>query len=255
MPKHPVADELSAQLASRFKARADDAAKEMTRSAESARRAGASSTRAYGEAAAQAALAQAAYDKKQFTEAMQHYAQAKRAYDTSSRDAAALAAKAPTPAAVAQKVVETPAPVVTAPVSTPQRPAPTPASTPIVVAATPVAPAPPTPAPKPAVDEDAAVRQIVSRLKAAIEQKDLGQYKILRPDLTADEERRLSDAFRNVASQQVDYTIESVAIDGDKATLKVTRRGRVSGQNVPAVKQTLRLTKTAHGWVITEIGQ
>jgi hemin uptake protein HemP len=115
--------------------------------------------------------------------------------------------------------------------------------------------APPAPAPKPGVDEDAAVRQVVRQLKQAIEGKDLALYKRLRPDLKADEERRLRDAFQNVASQQVEYAIESVVIDGNHATLRVTRTGRVSGQAVPAVRQVLKMAKTDNGWVISEIGQ
>jgi hypothetical protein len=105
------------------------------------------------------------------------------------------------------------------------------------------------------VDDEAAVRQVVARLKQAIEQKDLSLYKKLRPDLKPDEEKRLRDAFQNVASQQVDYSVDSVSVEGDKATLRVTRNGRVSGQAVPAVRQTLRLSRTENGWVITEIGQ
>ena len=103
--------------------------------------------------------------------------------------------------------------------------------------------------------QQAAVRQVVARLKQAIEQKDLALYKRLRPDLTAEEERRLKDAFQNVTSQQVEYAIESVSVEGGRATLRVTRTGRVSGQAVPAVRQVLKLAKTDGAWVITEIGQ
>ena len=128
----------------------------------------------------------------------------------------------------------------------------------MAVAQTPVAtppPATPPPAQKPVVDDQAALRQVVARLKEAIEQKDLSLYKRLRPGLKPDEERRLRDAFQNVTSQQVDFSVDSISVDGDKATLKVTRSGRVSGQAVPSVRQVLKLTRTENGWVITEIGQ
>ena len=105
------------------------------------------------------------------------------------------------------------------------------------------------------MDDSAAVRQVVIRLKEAIEQKDLSLYKRLRPDLKPDEERRLRDAFQNVASQQVDYSVDAISIEGDKATLRVTRTGRVSGQAVPSVRQVLKLARTENGWVIAEIGQ
>ena len=252
MPKHPVAAELSEKLASRFKARADDASKEMNRAAEAARRAGASSLRAYAEAANYSVQAQSAYGRKQYTEAAQDFAQARRAYDASARDAQELASrKTPT---VASKPADTPpAAVATAPPLTPAPPPPTP----MVEAAAPVviAPLPSAPAPKPVVDEEAAVRQVVARLKQAIEQRDLALYKRLRPNLKPDEERRLRDAFQNVTSQQVDYLVDSVSVEGDKATLRVTRTGRVSGQAVPAVRQVLHLVRTENGWVISEIGQ
>ncbi len=254
MPKHPVAAELSEKLASRFKARADDASKEMKKAAETARRAGASSLRAYADGANYASQGETAYGRKQYTEAVQRFAEARRAYETAGRDAADLAAKkAATP--VAAKAVEPP-PMTVAPTPLPA-PA-TPPPTPFAVAQTAVAtppPATPPPVQKPAVDDQAAVRQVVARLKEAIEQKDLALYKRLRPDLTPDEERRLRDAFQNVTSQQVDFTVDSVSVDGDRATLKVTRSGRVSGQSVPSVRQVLKLARTENGWVITEIGQ
>jgi len=254
MPKHPVAAELSEKLASRFKAKADDASKEMKRAAEAARRAGASSLRAYADGASYANQGEAAYGRKQYTEAVQRFAEARRAYEAAGRDAQDSAAKRAA-AAVATKAAEPPPVTVAAtPLSVPATPPPTPAA----AAQTPVAtppPATPPPAQKPVVDDDAAVRQVVARLKQAIEQKDLALYKRLRPDLKPDEERRLRDAFQNVTSQQVDYTVDSVSVDGDKATLRVTRSGRVSGQAVPAVRQVLKLARTESGWVITEIGQ
>ena len=253
MPKHPVADELSEKLASRFKLKADEASREMRKAAETARRAGASSLRAYADGAGYASQGEAAYGRKQYTEAVQRFAEARRAYETAGRDAADLAARKA--AAPGPTRVETPQVAVAAPPL--QAPA-TPPPTPVVAAPTPVAAAPPStppPAQKPVADDDAAVRLVVARLKQAIEQKDLPLYKRLRPDLKPDEERRLRDAFQNVASQQVDYSVESVSVEGDKATVRVTRSGRVSGQAVPAVRQILKLVRTGDGWVISEIGQ
>ena len=252
MPKHPVAAELSEKLASRFKANADDASREMKRAAEAARRAGASSLRAYSDGGGYASQGEAAYGRKQYTEAVQRFAEARRSYESAGRDAQDMAArKAAAP--VATRAAEPP------PVTAAATPVPVPATpppTPIAVAHTPVATPPPaTPAPRPVVDHEAAVRQVVARLKQAIEQKDLALYKRLRPDLRPDEERRLRDAFQNVTSQQVDYVVDSVSLDGDKATVHVTRSGRVSGQSVPAVRQVLKLSRTEDGWVITEIGQ
>lgn len=255
MPKHPVAAELSTQLASRFQAKADDAKKEAARAGDAARRAGASSLRAYSEGTSQTGIAQAAYGRKQFTEAAQHFAEARRAFEVATRDAADLASRKAAAPPTARAAEPAPTPVIVA-VAPPAAPLPaTPAPTPIVAAPTAAPIATPPPLPRPVVDEDAAVRQVVARLKQAIEQKDLALYKRLRPNLTAEEERRLKDAFQNVTSQQVEYAIESVSVEGGRATLRVTRTGRVSGQAVPAVRQVLKMAKTDGAWVITEIGQ
>ena len=197
-----------------FKAKADDAKKEAARAGDAARRAGASSLRAYSEGASQTGIAQAAYGRKQFTEAAQHFAEARRAFEVATRDAADLASKkaAAPPTTRAAEPAPTPVIVAVAPTAAPL-PA-TPAATPVVAAPTAAPIATPPPLPRPVVDEEAAVRQVVTRLKQAIEQKDLALYKRLRPDLTAEEERRLKDAFQNVTSQQVEYAIESVSVEG-----------------------------------------
>jgi len=254
MPKHPVAAELSDKLASRFKARADDASKEMKKAGDTARRAGASSLRAYAEGANYASQGEAAYGRKQYTEAVQHFAEARRSYETAGRDASDMAKKA-APPVITRATDPAPVAVAATPLTVPATLPPTPAA--VVQTPVPATPPPATPPPaqKPAVDDEAAVRQVVARLKDAIEQKDLSLYKRLRPNLKPDEEKRLRDAFQNVTSQQVDYAVDSVLVEGDKATLKVTRTGRVSGQVVPAVRQVLKLTRTENGWVISEIGQ
>ena len=253
MPKHPVAAELAEKLASRFKARADDASKQMKQVAETARRSGASSLRAYADGANYASQAEAAYGRKQYTEAVQHFSEGRRAYEAAGRDAQDIAAKKN--AAAARPVEPPPVTVAATPLPLPATPPPTPgAVAPAPVVAAP-SPATPPPVQKPVVDDQAAIRQLVARLKEAIEQKDLSLYKRLRPGLKPDEERRLRDAFQNVTSQQVDFSVDSVSVEGDKATLHVTRSGRVSGQAVPEVRQVLKLTRTETGWVISEIGQ
>ena len=253
MPKHPVAGELSVQLASRFKAQADAASTEMNRAAETARRAGASSLRAYADAAALAARAESAYDKKQYTEAAQHFLEAQRAYEVSRRDARQLAAKPSPPPATTTAAEAPPTTSAVAVPTSPPTPFPTlaPTAPPPTAAATPMA----TPLPKTTLGDEAAVRQLVASFGRAIEEKDLALYKKLRPGLTAEDERRLRDAFNNVSSQQVDYRVDAISIEGDKATLRVTRSGRVSGQTVPPVRQVLHLARSDTGWVIVEVGQ
>ncbi len=253
MPQHPVAGELSARLASRFKAQADAASTEMNRAAETARRAGASSLRAYAEAATLAGRAESAYTNKQYTEAAQKFLEARRGYEASRRDAQQLASKPSPPPAT---TIAAEAPPTTFAVAVPtSAPTTLPTLAPTVpspsVAAAPLT----TPLPKATLGDEAAVRQLVASFELAIEEKDLALYKKLRPGLTPEDERRLRDAFNNVASQQVDFSVDTISFDGDKATLRVTRTGRVSGHTVPAVRQVLRLARSDSGWVIVEIGQ
>ncbi len=210
VPNHPVAAELSAQLDSRFKARADAAERDMKAQAEAARR---------------------------------------EAQDLAAR-------RTPPPASVAAASV--PPASVAAPASAPPVVPPPAATAPSApVAAVPAALAPPAAAPvsKPVQSDEAAVRQLLASLERAIEEKDLALYKRLRPGLPAEDERRLKDAFHNVASQQVDYAIESITFEGDKAVARVTRTGRVSGQSVPPVRQVLRLSRAEGAWIIVDIGQ
>ncbi len=251
MPKHPVAGELSVQLASRFKAKADAASKEMNRASEAARQAGASSFRAYGEAATLAGRAQVAYRGTQYTEAAQLFSEAQRGYEVSRRDALALAAK-PHPTPVSTAAMAAPTPGSEIPTSTI---APTPLPTPTQPPPAPVVAAPTSPPvqSRPTPNDEAAVRQMLASLKRAIEEKDLALYKKMRPGLTAEEERRLRDSFSNVVSQQVDYGVDSISFDGDKATVQVTLIARVSGKTNPPVRQVMRLVRSDSGWVIDQL--
>ena len=156
-------------------------------------------------------------------------------------------------------VPEPPAPVT----SPPARPEPPPNSSPPPA---PAATAPPpvevrtpdTSKPAPSADErdDVAIRRLVATYGRAIESKDLVLFRSVKPNLTADEERRLQQGFRAVTSQRVQLTIASIDRRGDTATVVVQRRDEldVGGrrQTVEA-KQVLTLGRTRDSWVIVEI--
>ena len=101
-----------------------------------------------------------------------------------------------------------------------------------------------------------AIRRLVATYGRAIESKDLVLFRSVKPNLTADEERRLQQGFRAVTSQRVQLTIASVDRRGDTATVVVQRRDEldVGGrrQTVEA-KQVLTLGRTRDSWVIVEI--
>jgi serine/threonine protein kinase len=143
------------------------------------------------------------------------------------------------------------------------------------------APAPATPAPEPVVappaprnntpaastpaaippsspveSDDVLIRRVIQTYERAIETKSVDLYRSVRPGLSAAEEARLRDSFRQVDNQQVDVTIEDVRIEGKTATVRLSRRdtfissGRRQTQNS---RQTLRFEKTGAGWIIAGI--
>jgi serine/threonine protein kinase len=104
--------------------------------------------------------------------------------------------------------------------------------------------------------DDAAIRRVIVTYGRAIETKDIALFKSIKPNLSADEERRLQQGFRAVNSQRVTLTIASLARQGDSAAVVVQRRDvlDVGGrrQTVEA-RQTLTLARAGGGWIITEI--
>jgi serine/threonine protein kinase len=146
-------------------------------------------------------------------------------------------AKTEAPAPTVPSVVPTPAPV----------PPPTPAER------------QPPPAPAPAADDDdSAIRRVVATYARAIETKDLALFRSVKPNLGADEERRIQQGFRAVTSQKVSITILSLDRRGDQASLRLRRQDIIETggrRQSPESQQTLRLAKTNGNWVIVEIGR
>ena len=145
------------------------------------------------------------------------------------------------------------------------RPAPPADPTPAAKPDTPVVP--PVPEPKvdppktaatgtPAEDDDGAIRKLVANYARAIETKDLALFRAIKPNLTAQEERRLREGFRDVTSQRVALTILSIAHRGDEASVALRRRDTIQAggrQQTLESQQTLRVARVNNGWVITDI--
>jgi hypothetical protein len=106
------------------------------------------------------------------------------------------------------------------------------------------------------VDDDAAIRRLTATYARAIETKDLALFRSIKPNLSREEERRLQDGFRAVASQRVNVTVASIDRHGDDATVVLRRRDviQVGGREQTAEsQQTLRVVRSGTGWVIHEI--
>ena len=192
----------------------------------------------------------------------------------------------PSPPPAAQTPSPTPTPAVTPPPPVqPTPPAATTEDAPAAPAPTPTPPAPvrpvdtppaqPTPragpAPQPArgatasdtgvpptspESDDAAIRRVIATYKTAIETKNVAMYRSVRPGLSAAEETRLRESFRQVGSQQISISIEDVRIDGRMATARLSRQDVIvnSGRRqLENSRQTIRLEKSANGWIIISI--
>jgi hypothetical protein len=117
-----------------------------------------------------------------------------------------------------------------------------------------------TPDRKPPVptDEDAAIRALVATYVRAIESKDLALFRSIKPNLGADEERRIQQGFRAVTSQKVNITITSIDRRGDSASLQLQRQDIIEAggrRQSPESRQTMTLAKSNGSWVIVEIGR
>jgi hypothetical protein len=117
---------------------------------------------------------------------------------------------------------------------------------------------PSTPAPRPVESDDAAIRRVIATYARAIETKDLALFRSVKPNMTADEQRRIELGFRAVTSQQVAITIAALDVKGQNATVQLKRRDTIQAggrQQTSEILQTMTLTRAASGWVIQEIGR
>jgi serine/threonine protein kinase len=162
----------------------------------------------------------------------------------------------PPPATVVPPPIP-PRPTPPPPEPAPARPAPSPETAP----ASPPAAAPerrePSPGRSPDTD-DAAIRRVVATYARAIENKDLQLFRSVKPNMSAEEQRRIEEGFRTVTSQQVNIVILSLEQHGQEASVRIRRRDTILAggrQQTSETQQTLTLTRAASGWVIREIGR
>ena len=115
--------------------------------------------------------------------------------------------------------------------------------------------APPAASAAAAESDDAAIRRTLATYALAVEKKDVSLFRTVRPGLSAAEEGRLRDSFKQIESQQVTLEIEDIRVEGRTATVRLTRKdslvvgGRRQTQNS---RQVLRLEKTGADWIISE---
>jgi hypothetical protein len=255
-PRHPVVAELSAALKQHFRPQAEDS----RRLAEAARK-GADGARAtasadYAQGRQLASEADAFFQREDYASATQRFLESRIAFDRARR----LADQPRAVASVAPSAGPslTPGPQVAAPVAS----APTPPGlqgAPAVSAATLAAAPPPAVAADPPAAQvespEAEVRRVIAEYGRAIGNRDLALFRSVKPNLTADEERRLREAFKAVKSQVVGIRVESIQIDGDRALVKVARQDTIDGKPMKPMAQVFQMARSGSTWAIQSIGQ
>jgi serine/threonine protein kinase len=134
-------------------------------------------------------------------------------------------------------------------------PAPPPSPAPRAAAPEPPPSSPALPS-SPVETDEAAIRRTIATFQAAIEKKDLALYRSVRPGLSAAEEARLRDSFRQNDSQQVAITIDEIRVEGRAATVRVSRQDAIviaGRKQTQSSRQTLRLEKAGTSWTIIDL--
>ena len=98
----------------------------------------------------------------------------------------------------------------------------------------------------------------MSTYARAIESKDLTLFRSVKPNMSADEQRRIEAGFRAVTSQRVAVTIQSIEHRGADAVVRLSRHDVIQAggrQQTADSQQSLTLSKSGGTWVIVEIGR
>jgi hypothetical protein len=133
------------------------------------------------------------------------------------------------------------------PVPAPATPLPTVAANAVAAASVPSAPA--------RDPQDAAVRRVIADFGRAFESQDIALYRSVMPDLTADNEKKLRESFKNVRYDRVAIEVESVEVSGEEATARVTRQDTINGRVQEQRKLVYRLARSGSSWRIVSMAR
>ena len=103
--------------------------------------------------------------------------------------------------------------------------------------------------------QEEAVKRLLETYQRAIETKDLGLFRSVKPNLTGEEERRLRKAFESTKTQQVTITVAAVDCQEKTCVVHLNRRDTLDATIVSSFPQTMRLAQGESGLVIEEIGR
>jgi serine/threonine-protein kinase len=247
-PRHPVAGELSERLNRHFEGQSAEARRLMAAARAAAGAARADTVRPFPEAVALATEADVLHRRaeyavaaQKFLESRDRFEQARRAAVAQAQASRAVAAAAPAPPATR------PAAIVATPVASEPNPPP-------------VVTVPPAPAAQPPAavvlftNEEPAIRRVIGDYERAIETRDLGLFRTVKPNLSGQEERTLRATFAQVKSHQIEVTLGPIEVDGTQARVRLTRHDVIDGKPFD-FQQNVVLVKQGGAWTIREIGR
>jgi tetratricopeptide (TPR) repeat protein len=266
-PAHPVIAETSNELNRHFRGQAEQsrAQAEAARAAAEQAHAGALPGFSDGRRAQQEGAA--ALGRQQFTLAAQRFSESRNAYERAAREAEAARAAAaalrnvqPLPTAAPTRsasVAPTTAPVTPTSLAPAAAPSATPHVAPSATLPPPVASpsASPTAAAAVTGSGDVEVRRVIADYVRALSGQDIALYRSIKPDLSSEEEKTLRRVFKEIKSWQVGINIESVQLDGERATVRASRQDVVDGRAMKAVSQVFRLARSGGSWHIQSMSQ
>jgi len=226
-PQNPAAAEYSTRLNGVFKGQAESARGDMKTAQQEAQRARAVGQADYGAASTLAADAELAFKNGQFTEAARKFLGARDAFGRARRAAERVERTTPPPSLATSMP---PAPTLPPPVAT-------------------TAAAPPSPTLPLVSADETAVRRMVAEYKRAVENHDDALYSALKPNASGAEKRAIK---QNVA-QEVEMRVADVRVEGDSATVMVSRKDVNKDRQVTRMQQTLIFQKRGDGWTIRSI--
>jgi predicted Ser/Thr protein kinase/tetratricopeptide (TPR) repeat protein len=260
-PRHPAIAEMSAALKQHLRPQAEDGRRQADAARQAAEEARATALAAFTQGQKLGAEADGFFRRQEYAAAAQRFLEARDSFERAKREAGEARAATARPSPPAYPTLAA-APV--PPATLPPTAAPAPTVSPTIVLVPPptlaTAPLPPpTPAPAaatpPLAASEAEVQRVIAEYRRAMETRDLALYRVLKPDLSAEDEKRLREAFKAYKPQRVGLTVESVHVQGDRATVRTTRQDVIDGRPTKAVPQTFQLVRVGATWQIQSIGQ
>jgi hypothetical protein len=103
-------------------------------------------------------------------------------------------------------------------------------------------------------DDESAIREVIDSYGRAIESKDVTVFEAFKPNISDADRDRLKQIFPKTVSNKVSIVVDSIQIEGSRATVHVSRQDTIDGKNL-FMRQTIILSKKLNRWVISELGQ